>query len=275
MMARIYKPCRVKSSQSGGVIIVMLLLIIISLVLAALVVDLLVLERAQRMLQRAADAASLAGAVQLEATHNGASGGANSCRWINGSESGWKLSKLAALKLLREHELYRDDGPNRLGQPDLIPPNTSIPTALDDPLYSWEVFDFDNITVRIERGIYEYEPPEIVPPPGGSPACRTNGARTFKSVEISSPDIAEVPSGCPRCNALPGSCISCNLLNATVTCPCGAALTTLPVYEIANAVRVTLITKRLPTFFARLSVMSGIGLDFFANVSASAIGAAD
>lgn len=206
--------------ESGGGHIFGLILLLAFILIGALVIDILQAERCALTLQRAADAAALGGTYQL-----------------NDTRLGWATAKEAVFKVLRQNGIFGDSG-ELSGGPGAANGASNCDTLSYDPHpdYQCTTYEFPNLTVSIERGLY-YQT-------GAAP----NETRAFRSLEglVSCTDAEE-----------------CDLVRSDPLSP-------NEVWAWANAVRVTVKLKRLDTVFARVEPISVPGIDGIERIALAA-----
>lgn len=202
-------PRSCRDEERGAVLIIGLMLILFFLFIAALVLDIARIERVTLDLQQAADAASLAGAAVLKPNPDSS---------LEASETlGWRAAKVLAFRLLGRNSVF-SDGHEVNGGPLAASSCTDLPTPIYDTSDTWKCIEFDypNLIVRIERGIYYND---------GS------GQLLFSSMEN-----------------LPDCCAQSPCRDHVAYCSSSGVTAEPP--QVSNAVRVALTLKRIPTIFA-------------------------
>lgn len=222
-------------NQRGAVLILAAFLLVVIFAIGALIIDLLRVQRASRTLQRAADAAALAGASQLRRTID----------TTNGTIDDWKRSKRAVFAALRSNPVFGDFGEilnsGEFGIEGGSPPRGYPPdVTYEDPdsHYAYSAYDYPNLDVDIERLFY----------------YRATDTTSIRELVLEGRDWCGNPSPPPELMVPISNC----------------CLASTPTFQVANAVRVTLTLKRLPLFFGRF-----VGLESLTTLSRTALGTAE
>jgi uncharacterized membrane protein len=133
---------RYSDDERGSILLVTLALAILVLYLSLLVVDLRRAEYAANGIQRAADAAALAGLTELVASSDS-------------DADKWKNAERAALAVLKQNEIFLAGDVPDASQPDTHIGSTD---ACDtDPFsnYRWQIYDNSKMRIEIARGNYD------------------------------------------------------------------------------------------------------------------------
>jgi len=229
--------------------------------MAAFAIDLSILVRAGAQLQRTADAAALAGAAQLFATRDGATGRWGpppDYRWdpsasppvdeiTSNMRAGWTRASQAVFAAINQNGFYHSRG--ALSQND-----SSVTNANTTDTFYWFAasagarqywqYDFPAMRITIVRGIVETPTAAFISLEKGS-GFVTSGTMTGTGTCNYDPSTQKVAS-CNVPAVMQGSDQKpCTGPDPEVNC-------------IANAVRVTLTQKNIPTVFGRLFGFSSL-----------------
>ena len=135
-----------RSGESGSFLIIGAIITFAGLTLGALVIDILRVEQVGRSLQRAADAAALAGTIHLVPD--------NVPGEISlGELTGWQRAKRGSFSALRANPIEGDSG--EIQQPGTFGTgggNSDPFENPDDSNYKYTEYTFPNLFIRIERG---------------------------------------------------------------------------------------------------------------------------
>ena len=227
------------SDQRGATLVFAMLLLVVIFAIGALIIDLLRIERASRSLQRAADAAALAGASQF----NRATGFFSS----DVDAEGWRRAKRASLVALRMNPVFGDS--EEILQSDAFgaPGGPDQDTNFEASEYGFTEFEFPKLKVRIQRIFYFRE---IFPPPPPQEARPVEYGLEGRLHGTCNPDDTATisPPGVPD----------------------GCCTGSIMVCQVANAVRVTLTLKSLPLLFGNF-----VGLSQLTTLTRTALGSAE
>ncbi len=132
------------NSERGSFLTIAIFILPLLLIFTALLIDTLLLERIGRSLQRTADAAALAGALELRPEITD----------VDQQRLGWLRAKRATFALLRNNDIFGDDDSIRTAATFGMTSGTV--DQQDDPAepYKFTNFQFPNLEVIIERGIW-------------------------------------------------------------------------------------------------------------------------
>ena len=141
------------NDESGAFIILAIVLLFVILFIGSLVVDLLLIERVGATLQRTADAAALNGKIYLDKESPSA-----------GTRLEWLLAKRAVFSFLRDNQVTF--GGDDVRRANYLPSGKGILDVHEEQQspYSYTEYEFKNLLVRIERGLWWYD--SVVAPRG-------------------------------------------------------------------------------------------------------------
>lgn len=229
--------------ERGAALLLGLGMVLLMCIIGALVVDIPLGENAVRRVQRAVDAAALAGAQQLRYPTDWGLDVPWSDIPADEQLSGWRLAKRAVFATLRrDANSFPGSTPIAAYPRDPGGANDrwwdSNPGSYGFVHYEYNAGGVGEVRLVIERGLFTI----VNPLPATGPV-----EFAFTSLEGEEKCFGSVSGPIPVLPYREGG----------VSYPACPDPTTLPVehaavYNVANAVRVTATIRRLPTFFARL-----------------------
>ena len=265
--------------EHGAAMIMMYLAILMFLFLAILFLDIPYMERVGRTVQRAADAASLAGVVQLT-RHNDPS--------FSVKLQSWRSAKRAAIAMLKESTIAGIPSSIFAGLPGTYSASTGgtgTQDLLDATSYGYQTFNISNGTqtgsITIKRGVYQRPAP-------WDPNLGQQRPQIFYPIELGDPNrgaaggldqyncfanvsTGNLPTAClPAASIMSNAYTFCTPIVATA-CQLNSALFingsvpvgTVPAYTssaagyprvdfVADSMQVTVTVNGIPTLFAKL-----------------------
>lgn len=238
--------------ESGAALIMVYLAILMFLYVAILFLDIPFMERVGRTIQRAADAASLAGTVQL--TKRSYQNADLPTRQAYRAQ-GWRDAKRAVFAALKANEIagietsifpstptFIDDDDDVEGDDDH---SHHAQDTLDNSAYGYESFTLSNGVqtgiLTITRGVYE-RPASWTPP--------TPQPQIFYPIEIG------------HSSRTGNQCIAAIVGPPALPSACDFPQ---PIENVADSVLVTITVDNVPTLFAKL-----LGFNSFATITRTA-----